>query len=477
MSVVVTVETPELDVDSGSSRDVVVRIRNTGDIVDRFTVTILGDTAAWTSVTPSAVNLYTGAEESVRLSFAPPRKSIPHARQYVYGVFVQSSEHPEDAVTEEGSVTVLAFTAAIAELVPQTSRGSGRVRHEVSVRNNGNVPVEAEILASDPDRLLRFETWPNRLALEPGASGIARLSVVPNETFLLGPPQSRQFSVTISSSGQEPFELRGAMLQSSRLPNWLPRAVAGVAVLAVVGGVMAAAVLRPPAPTPTQIPSLAVASPTLSPTPLASPSPSPSPSPGTTPSQAPPSAPSGPTPTPTPGEFVLAFVPDPGTTNGALSENAACSLEPGSACYTAVVETIRSMLTNLGGPYGGVGVPSPAVLEVANVMTLPILMERDVVFPWRSQTGVVDQTDAVVIDLAPLIANERSFAYAVVNSSIGPQRFVLGDDLANQLLATMYTVSPDMTGPVRTLPPITATFEPGVLQWQDPILPIQPIQP
>ena len=470
MSVIVSIETLELEVDPGSSRDVLVRIRNTGDIVDRFSATIVGDSASWASVTPAAVNLYPGAEELVRVSFAPPRKSVPKAGRYVYGVFVKSSEHPEDAITEEAAVTVLPFTATTAELVPQTSRGSGRVKHEVSVRNAGNVEVEAEIAPSDPDRLLRFETKPDRLLLEPGGSGLARISVAPVETFLNGPPQSRQFGVTVTSSGQEPFELRGALLQSARLPSWLPRAVAGLAVAGAIAIVLFATGTFPPRPPASASPSsseIAQASPTPSPSAQASPSASESP---TEPPSVPPSIPPTAPPTTVLGEFELAPVPDPALTNGALLADPACDLNPGAPCYETAIATLTTMAGELGAAYGGDGVVNRDN-KVGDVLTVPLIVDREGPFSWTTQDGAATgDTRYVVVDLAPLIASEPGFAYAVVQRSAGDTpaaRFLVNDELAHALLETIYDVNDQMVdpGPVRSLPPIFEPFDPGQLDW------------
>jgi hypothetical protein len=71
----------------------------------------------------------------------------------------------------------------------------------------------------------------------------------------------------------------------------------------------------------------------------------------------------------------------------------------------------------------------------------------------------------MVIDLAPLIASPAGFAYAVVESAAGPRRFVLPDQLARQLLETLYDPNPVMVDPMptRTLPPYTTVYDPGLL--------------
>lgn len=455
MSAVVTLENAALEVDPGSSRDAVVRVRNTGQIVDRFTIEILGDASPWASVSPAALPLFPGAEETVKITFSPPRGSSPRAGRIMFGVRVRSNEDPSDSVVEEGSVTVLPATAATAAIVPQTSRGSRGGHHEVTVTNGGNVPIEVAVEPADPDRLLSFVVRPPSLSLAPGATGSARLIVRPNETFNLGPAQSKPFGVSIVSSGQPPFELRGSLLQRAMLPSWLPKAAAAVLVLAVAGGVMAATVLRgTPASSPTPVPTSTAVAVASSQPPTASPA-----APSAPPS-VPPSEPSS--AAPPPGPFQLTVTGDE-TTGGAL--NVICPREPAdSTCLRRARDTVQALVTSLGGVFGGPGIVNPN--DVAIAETLPIVMSRDVPFDWLAQEGAAtDKTSLVVIDLAPLLAIEPGFAYAVVDSSSGPRRFVLPDGLARQLLDTLYELNPAMVdpGPTRSLPPTS-------VRWDQPLL-------
>jgi hypothetical protein len=106
-------------------------------------------------------------------------------------------------------------------------------------------------------------------------------------------------------------------------------------------------------------------------------------------------------------------------------------------------------------------------LTAANTATLPVLLRRDVGFAWIAQGDVTDTTSRVAIDLAPLVANPAGFAYAVVDSSLGTRRFVLPDDLARQLLETIYDPNPVMVDPLpfRTFPPFFETFVQPDLNW------------
>lgn len=420
MSAVVTLENTALDVDPGSSREAVIRVRNTGQIVDRFTIEILGDAAAWATVSPAAVSLFPGAEETARVTFAPPPGSSPRAGRVVFGVRVRSSENPAESVVEEGSVTVKPMTAASAAMVPQTSRGSRGGRHEVTVTNGGNVPIEVAVQPADPDRLLSFDVRPPSLGLEPGTSESVRLAVRPNETFYLGPAQSKPFGVTIVSSGQAPFELRGSILQRALLPSWLPKAAAAVAVLALASGVMAATVLRPtPAPSPT---------PVATPTPLAQASTPPPTASALASASAPSSGAASPSPTPLP-KFAL----EPITTD-AVTNNFELVCKD-TACKADAINGMRFLAANLQAEYLGGGlIDSTTPFGPTQV---PVVLKADLPFPWK-QRDATGTTNRFVIDFAPVVFNSGD-AYAVLKDDTGlPHRAALPKDFALQLFNRLY---------------------------------------
>jgi hypothetical protein len=68
-------ETRLVPVDPGSTAAVPIRVRNTGSVVDQFTIQVLGEAAAWTVVAPPSVSLFPGAEETATITFTPPRSS------------------------------------------------------------------------------------------------------------------------------------------------------------------------------------------------------------------------------------------------------------------------------------------------------------------------------------------------------------------------------------------------------------------
>jgi hypothetical protein len=462
VTVIATLEPANVAVEPGAQGAVVVRVRNGGAIVDRFDLAIVGPMAAYARADPPSLSLFPGQEAEARIVFSPPRESSPRAGAYPYGVSVRAAADPSGAAVEEGRITVGAFSDASAELVPQTSRGSKRGRHEVIVENRGNAPIDVLVGAADPDRLVDFSVTPDRFVVEPGGRGGTTVRASARDTFFLGSKQSHPFNVEVRPGKAAPIALRGTLLQGPMLPSWLVP-VGGIALAAIVALIAIPRLTGSGSPGTAAVPSVGG-----TPSPSLAISPSPSAEVSASPSDQSGGESEPPTPSPTPGPFELTIVGDQITTGGALTTR--CPPEPSdSDCLRQALDTVRALTTSLGGPFGGRGIVSPDNLAVPNTNTLPIVMSRDQPFPWLAQEGsATDQTDRIVIDLAPLLASPAAFAYAVVDSAAGPRRFVLPDQLARQLLETLYDPTPGMVEPMpdRTIPPFFEVYDPGDLNWQ-----------
>lgn len=236
-----------LAVDPGGEAAITVTLRNAGSVVDEFTVVVLGDGAPWASVDPPTVSLFPAAESSARITFRPPRSSSTPAGRMGFGIMIRSREHPDDSTVEEGTLEVGAFQAPAAELIPRTSHGSRRARHELALDNRGNARVEAALEGLDPDRLVKFAFDPPTLSVEPGVAGFARLVVEPVRAFWRGPARTRSFQVAVrpDSEGATPLLVDGTYLQESILPWWFTRALVALAALVIAAILLWALVLQP----------------------------------------------------------------------------------------------------------------------------------------------------------------------------------------------------------------------------------------
>jgi len=232
-------------VEPGSEVSCEVRVRNTGQVVDQFSLEVLSDVRSWATVEPATLSLFPGAEGVSRIRFRPPRSSAIQAGSTPFAVRVQSREDPEGSVVEEGTLEVSRFTDAAAELTPRTSHGRWRVRHDLALDNRGNTRLEAQITATDPDKLLNLRPHPPLLTAAAGAAAFGRLQVQPRKRFLTGPPKTHAFKVQVQPDGQSPITLDGTMLQEAILPPWFMRAILGLLALGLLAAALWFALLKP----------------------------------------------------------------------------------------------------------------------------------------------------------------------------------------------------------------------------------------
>jgi hypothetical protein len=226
VGVVATIESVTLSVDPGAETACEVRVRNTGQVVDRVLLDVVGDAADWATVEPPQLNLLPGTDGTARVLFHPPRTSEVLAGDVDFAVRARSQEDPDGSVVEEGTVTVTPFTDLVAELTPRTAHGRRTAKFRLVVSNLGNAPVAAEVSALDPDEHLEFTLRPEAVLARPGTATFVKLRAAPKKRFVKGPDKSLPFQAFVLPEVAEPVTVDGAMLQRQMMPKWLLPAIA-----------------------------------------------------------------------------------------------------------------------------------------------------------------------------------------------------------------------------------------------------------
>ena len=234
-----------LTVEPGGETRCQVKVRNNGSVVDQYTLEVLGDAGSWAAAEPPLLSLFPGDEGSAQLRFFPPRDASTAAGPVPFAVRAASKEDPGGSAVEEGTIEVRTFLDTFAELLPRTSRGRRSARHELAVDNRGNTRINAQLSALDPDELLSFALRPPAVVAEPGAAAFAEVVVRPRKRFLRGPARTIPFQVSAETEGAPALIADGAMLQEALLPAWLPKALLGLAALALLLGIAWLTLLRP----------------------------------------------------------------------------------------------------------------------------------------------------------------------------------------------------------------------------------------
>jgi hypothetical protein len=245
MAATATLASKAVTVTPGGEAISEVRVRNSGTVVDQFTLEVLGDASAWAIVEPAVIPLFPGAEAVARIRFKPPKSSSVPARAVPFAVRVKSREDARASLVEEGVVEVGPFNDTFAELIPRTAKGRSRAHARLALDNRGNVRISARLTAADPDRKLNFTITPPALSSEPGTASFASVRMSPKQRFLTGPPKTNPYKVIVHQDGLPPITVDGTMQQEGLIPPWLLPALIGLAALALILVLLWFLVLKP----------------------------------------------------------------------------------------------------------------------------------------------------------------------------------------------------------------------------------------
>ncbi|MFJ3087936.1 hydrolytic protein [Streptomyces sp. NPDC086838] len=233
---------PTVTVSPGAEATTTLTVRNDGDIVEAYTLDVVGDCAAWTTVEPARVSLYPGTSETVTVRFAPPRSHEVRAGEKPLGIRVLPAEHPESVAVPEMTVVVEPFRELRAALEPGRRRGWLGARFRTAVQNRGNAPTDVVLSGRQQGEELRLAFTPERRRLEPGESAEAGLKVRARKLIWFGAPAAWPFEVVVAEPEAEgagvedaragqPEALQGEFAQLPLFPKWLLILLAAILAL------------------------------------------------------------------------------------------------------------------------------------------------------------------------------------------------------------------------------------------------------
>lgn len=238
MSTTATLDTRPLSLEAGAQASVPLHIRNDGEIVEEYKLEVVGPSGSWSEVVPGVVSLYPGQDATASVEFRPPRSAAVQAGEFLYGVQVLPTEHPEDAVVPEGVLSLLPFYETTADLMPRTSRGRFGALHRLAIDNRGNIPIAVTLTGTDPGEMLDLRLPEEAMTVEPGTVQFAHVRIRPVRKIWRGMSATHAFAVTATPADGTPVVLDGTYLQEPVLPAWITKAV--IALVALGVGLLAA---------------------------------------------------------------------------------------------------------------------------------------------------------------------------------------------------------------------------------------------
>lgn len=197
----------QLRLDPGQIGQSVLTVRNPGNIIETYDITLLGPAEAWAEITPNFVSLFPGEEDTVTLELHPPMTHRVPAGLYAVGVMAQSQVRPEAASTAELLVTVNPFyrfrcTSASTSFTIRT-----RATMLVQISNEGNSTVTYELKAIDPEGFMRVRAKESLVTLAPGESRWIDIFIKVAPKFIGSDFNTRSFNVSVTPIRDEDLDL------------------------------------------------------------------------------------------------------------------------------------------------------------------------------------------------------------------------------------------------------------------------------
>jgi hypothetical protein len=212
-------------------------VRNIGPQAETVAVVATGMCGGWTHPNPATLSLFPGEQQRVEVVLHPPRSPAVSAGASSLAIRVVPHGAPDDAITAEAVVHVLAFSERRVTILQPVLRGRRSAEYDVVVENLGNTPASCRLSLSDPARRLNGRFQPPSIGVEPGRDAATTVRVRSRRRRWRGGTSSFPFEITAGQEGHTDATASATFLQSTVISAgwWKP-----VAALLAVGGVVAA---------------------------------------------------------------------------------------------------------------------------------------------------------------------------------------------------------------------------------------------
>ncbi len=227
---------PTQPVAPGSMTTANLTIQNRGAVVDELVIKVSGIPIEWVRLSKERAPLLPNAQETITITFAPPRRPDASAADHAFTVSVVSREH-HTGVNASGTLKVLPFQGFSFSLNPQRSTRD----FQLMAQNQGNAPAAYRFHGSDDEQALTYRFGQDGVSLQPGQSGAITLHVAPKIKPRVGTRETRSFNILASPLDATGAESRaiGQLIIRPPIPPWLIPLVLVLTLFVCAGAALA----------------------------------------------------------------------------------------------------------------------------------------------------------------------------------------------------------------------------------------------
>ncbi|MEW6231986.1 MAG: hypothetical protein AB1566_06680 [Chloroflexota bacterium] len=183
----------------GASAEFTVTVQNLSEIVDQYTIEVLGLDPHWYTLSTAALSLFPQDEGQAQVSLHPPGGA--RAGDYAFTIRATSRDNPAEQTSVLGTLKVQPVILFALDLSPKRRSTRGKATFQINVANPGNLELILDMKATDPEEGCRYEFRPSKVTVAPGGRALVDLTVWPKEPPPPGEAKTYDFTVTATPTG------------------------------------------------------------------------------------------------------------------------------------------------------------------------------------------------------------------------------------------------------------------------------------
>ena len=219
---------PSIDVSPGEPATFIVTITNASTMIDAYRSQVFGIDPEWVTVEPARLSLFPHDVENVMVTIALP-VDYPAANRTL-AISVRSENDPDEFALDQVQLSVQPLSTAAVTIDPVVVTAGKTAVFGVVVTNQGNAPISARAIATDPEDTAKFVFEPAVLAVPAGRTEVVRVSAAGGRAWF-GQPRARVFKLGVEADRR--IEAVATFIQRPRIGRWM---------LSLLGLLLAAAV-------------------------------------------------------------------------------------------------------------------------------------------------------------------------------------------------------------------------------------------
>lgn len=247
----VDIEPASLAVTPGESHTLMLTLRNDGDDIEAYHLTVVDDAAGDVVIEPDTLLVHPGETVTAAATLRLEHTGRSRSGDLIVRFHIVPAGRPDDFLVAEAIATIESFSDVAAVLKSPALEGRRGAATDVTISNAGNAPTNAEVSVSAGELALFVDR--SHPALPADSAESVELSVRARSLQWRGEPAQHPFVVTVTPEGGQSISLNGTFTQLPIFARWAlttaiaAGAVAVAAVLVWVGAVVIGGAVGTPA--------------------------------------------------------------------------------------------------------------------------------------------------------------------------------------------------------------------------------------